>query len=147
MSAERSSAQGLPPRLVSAAVRCHTYLEEVLERQTALRFACLSLVDGRVVSHTTRDNGAIGARVAAMTSSTLALAEAFAQESMRGRCDHATFSTDEGAVVVVRVPATERIFTLSVGVDRSETLALALRIALDAAETLASRIDESATTS
>lgn len=141
-----SGAQGLPPRLVSAAVRCHTYLEQLLERETALRFACLSLVDGRVVSHTTRDTGtgAIGARVAAMTSSTLALAEAFAQESLGGRCDHATFSSDGGAVVVVRVPASERIFTLSVGMDRSETLAMALRIALDAATALASRIDDAA---
>ena len=141
--AAATAVQGLPPRLVAIAVRCHTFLEEVLAREPSLRFACLSLVDGRVVSHSMRAPGerAAGARVAAMTSSTLALAEAFAQESLGGRCDYATFASDRGNVVVVRVPAKEGIFTLSVGMDQGETLAMALRVALDTARALAERVD------
>ena len=112
-------------------------LEALLGRSPALRFACVGTADGRLFAQATRDGRTGGERIAAMTSSMLALGESFAKDALRGRCEYSVVSTHVGSIVVVRVPHRGRSYMLSVGSDGSEVLASTLRAALDASERIA----------
>lgn len=111
-------------------------LELLLKRSSALRFACLGTADGRLLASVNADAQSNGERIAAMTSSLLALSESFAKDALRGHCNYSVVATDHGSIVVVRVPHVGRGYMLSVGADGSELMALTLRAALDTAERL-----------
>jgi predicted regulator of Ras-like GTPase activity (Roadblock/LC7/MglB family) len=112
-------------------------LERLLQHATALRFACLGTADGRLLASVDADARSTGERIAAMTSSLLALSESFAKDALRSHCNYSVVATEHGSIVVVRVPHVGRGYMLSVGSDGSELMALTLRAALDAAERLA----------
>ena len=112
-------------------------LDALLQRAPALRFACVGTADGRLLAHASRDGAAGGERIAAMTSSMLALAESFARDALQGRCNYSVVSTPAGSIVVVRVPHRARAYMFSAGSDGSEVLASTLRAALDAAGKIA----------
>ena len=120
----------------------NTCLDGLLKKSTALRFACLGTVDGRSFSFAARGDSQSAQRLSAMTCSLLALAETLSKEALRGRCTHATISTEFGAIVVVRVPSRSRTFALSIGADAADVLATTLRYALDTADTVAALIDQ-----
>ncbi len=120
---------------------CQRRLQSLLAKSTSLKFACLCTVDGRPWAFQRRDEGADAPRLSAVTSSMLALCETFAREAQRGRCMYNVMSADNGVVVTVRVPCRSARFALSVGADASETVAMALRFALDAASDLAGVLD------
>ena len=111
-------------------------LEALLERSRALRFACVGTADGRLFAQAAREPGFGGERIAAMTSSMLALGESFAKDALHARCDYSVISTGAGAIVVVRIAHHTKGYMLSVGSDRTEVLASTLRSALDAADRL-----------
>lgn len=115
----------------------HRDLEELLNRSGALRFACVGTADGRLFAHAARDPEFIGERIAAMTSSMLALGESFAKDALQARCDYSVISTAAGAIIVVRIQHPKHGYMLSVGSDRSEVLASTLRAALDSSERIA----------
>lgn len=117
--------------------RCSARLDELLAQSSALIFACIGTADGRLVAARRGD----GARTAAMTSSLLALSESFAKEALRSPCMYSTIVTRHGCIVTVRIPSDRRSHVLSVGADATETLAMVLRHALDAAAQLAEIID------
>ncbi|MBK8069577.1 MAG: hypothetical protein IPK27_18725 [Rhodanobacteraceae bacterium] len=121
--------------------RCQRQLQVLLGKSDALRFACLCTVDGRPWAFQRKDQGADAPRLSAITSSMLALCETFARESQRGRCLYNVMSAEHGVIVTVRVPCRSARFALSVGADSGETVALALRYALDAASDLAGVLD------
>lgn len=120
---------------------CQAQLAALLTQVPSLTFACLSLVDGRPFAHAGANQALIAPRIAAMTSSLLALSESFAKEALRSRCTYSTLSTEHGTIVIVRVPERSRTFTLSVGADSTESMAMALRMTLDTAARLALILD------
>jgi uncharacterized protein len=112
-----------------------THIEALVRRAGGLRFACVSTADGRLFAYsgegTPRE---AGVRIAAMTSSMLALGETFAKEAFRGRCDYTVVSTTMGSIIVIRIPTQRSSYILSVSSDGSEVLASTLRVALDTAD-------------
>ncbi len=120
---------------------CEAQLQALAQRTASVTFACLGTVDGRLWASVIPSGTSEPQGLAAMTSSLLGLCESFAREAMRSRCLYNILSTDHGVVVTVRVPCQSRRFVLSVGTDSAETVAMALRQALDTAQTLAERLD------
>lgn len=143
------SPSGPEPELDTAATSsahtltqsCMTELESLLQKSPAIRFACLSLTDGRPFAFVGAADAKLAPRVAALTASFLGLSESFAKESQNGRCAYTTISTDNGTLIVVKVVASARGMALSISSDRSENLAMVLRRTLDTAELIARRID------
>jgi predicted regulator of Ras-like GTPase activity (Roadblock/LC7/MglB family) len=109
-------------------------LESLLRRAPALKFACVGSADGRLLASVGSGNGN---RLAAMTSSMLALGESCARDALGSRCDYAVVSTSAGAIVIVRLPHQGTGYMLSIGSDGSEVLASTLRAALDTAARIA----------
>lgn len=120
---------------------CIAELHALMQKSPAVRFACLSLADGRPFAFVGVASGKQAPRIAAITASFLALSESFAREGDNGRCTHTTISSDGGTIIVMKVPARTRGMALSISADRSENLAMVLRRTLDTAEFLARRID------
>lgn len=120
---------------------CELRLSALLGRSENLRFACLGTVDGRLWAFARRQEADAGPRLAAITSSLLALCETFAREALRSRCLYNVMSAEHGVVVTVRVPCRSARFALSLAAGESETVAMALRFALDAASDLAGVLD------
>lgn len=108
----------------------------LLAQHEGLRFACVCAVDGRVVAFV-GDDGLSPQRLAAITSSSLGLAESFAREALRSRSSYGVVVAEHGAVVTVRVPSSSARYAVSLGADGGETLALLLRRALDTSTALA----------
>ena len=121
--------------------QCDASLRSLLGKSAAIRFACLGTVDGRSFSFAADDGSRSAQRLSAMTCSLLALAESFSKEALRGRCTHATISTEFGTIVVVRVPSRTKTFALSIGADATDVMASTLRYALDTAQALGALID------
>ena len=138
-----STGKGVPGigagRVDSIAV--DAMLGRLLASSSAFRFAGLSTLDGRPVATAGQIGDASAARIAAMTSSLLALGETFAREVASGRCACTTVAAAEGVTVVVRVPTRVPTFALCASSDSSDSLAVVLRRTLDAAERLARLLD------
>jgi len=120
---------------------CLTELQALIQKSGAVRFACLSLTDGRPFVFAGAAEAKLAPRIAALTASFLGLSESFAKESQNGRCTYTTVATDNGTLLVVKVAARARGMVLSISADRSENLAMVLRRTLDTAEFVAQRID------
>lgn len=115
----------------------------LLEATPGLLSSVMSTVDGRAFAHACRQGQAMeAARIAAISSSLLALSESFSVEALQGRSRYTNVVTDHGMIVIVRVPTPSRTHVLSVLADDSESFAMALRFSLDLAERLASALDE-----
>lgn len=134
----------LPQDYAAAATRikCQAVLATLAQRKPALIFASLSTVDGRSYASAHGRGEFSPQRIAAITSSLLALSESFAKEAAQGRCSYAAVSTDHGSIVIVRVPSKKRQHALSICADLSDNMAMSLRTTLDAAETLAQILDQ-----
>lgn len=128
---------------MSIADGCTRLLEARLAEQERIGSAVLCTVDGRAFAHALRNAGGLQpARMAAIASSLLALSESFARESIQGRAQYASIATDNGSIVIVRIPSRTRMHALCVSADADETFAMALRFALDSASQLAALIDQ-----
>ena len=114
---------------------CTRELDRLLQVAPEIIFANLSLLDGRTYAMSSLDQ-VDPQRVAALSSSLFALCESFAREVRGGRCSHVAVSMERGFLVTVRVPTEPGRYTLSLFVDNSANLAMALRWALDAAKKL-----------
>lgn len=123
---------------------CRLRLQALLQRSQAVRFACLGTVDGRSWAFESHTEAADAARMSAFTSSLLALCEAFARDAIRSRCRYNVIAAEHGVIVTVRVPCSSERFALSVATGSDETVAMALRHALDAADDIASVLDSQA---
>lgn len=138
--ATNTRASELAPPLTSRAAivaACTESLSDLTLRLPAVRFCCLSTVDGHLISKAGMQDEHACQRTAAIASSFLALSETFAKEGAVGRCTHTTISAEHGTIVAVRVPSRTRSYVLSVGADLSDNLASVLRLTLDAAEKVA----------
>lgn len=125
-------------RELSGTIRTH--FELLLQRNPALKFVCLCTADGVLVEHESINQSMQADRIAAMTSSALALSESFSKEALLAGCNYSVIYSDAGSIVMVRVPAKNGAYTLSVGSDSSAVLAATLRTALDTAQRISTAI-------
>ena len=131
-----------PPYATTLRDECQTLLDGTVLRLPYLRMASVSTADGRpfalAVSHSAPDSN----RIAAMSSSLLALSESFSREVLRSPCRYSLISTEHGVVATVRVPSAKRMHALAIATDDSEMLAMVLRNALDVADRIAEILDQ-----
>jgi predicted regulator of Ras-like GTPase activity (Roadblock/LC7/MglB family) len=131
-----------PEHAGPAKQRCTEMLDGMLAAEPNLEFLCLGLVDGRVWAFSGNRSDIDAARVSALTTSTLALNEAYAKEVLLGRCKYSVMSLDRGTIIAVRVPCRSQLFALSSGFGSGENVAMSLRTTLDAADKLGRLLDE-----
>lgn len=112
-----------------AAVRAE--FERVQRRASGVSMLLLSTADGRAVADWTHAQ-VDPRRVAAMTNSFLTLGETLAREAGMSAADHATVSTSDGSLVVIRIHGS-RPYTLAVLGERQATLAVLLFAARECA--------------
>lgn len=134
--ATQTSANDAAPKDAARAV-CLERIDAMLRSSASLTFASVSTVDGRSFAHRAVVDGITGPRIAALTSSLLALSESLATEGQFGKCDYSLTSADGGSIVLVRIPASKPIFALSVGVDNTDNVGTALHYSLSLARELA----------
>ncbi len=121
---------------------CSAVLERRLQSSPGVLHAVLATADGRALAHALRSNvDAVPARISAIASSLLALGESFTRETLKSPASYTSIASEQGSIVIVRVPSSTGAYTLCLSADRSETFAMALRFALDAASELAAVID------
>ncbi len=101
-------ALGVPDR-----VRCARALETLFERCDGVHVAMLALRDGRPFVEKTRRTMDSG-RMAAMTSSLVALGQSVLKELNAGALDHILIEGGEGKLVVSTVPGTGGLLLLAV---------------------------------
>lgn len=123
------------------AGRCLAQLDALRARSEAFTFASLALVDGRVMCCSAANEGLQAARIAALSSSLLALAESFSREASLGGTRYTTVSSQDGNIVLVWVPSQARRHVLAVASDPGQNLAICLRWTLDTAARLAAILD------
>lgn len=125
-----------------ARMECQAVLAALVEKEPAIRFASVALVDGRSFAHA---NGASHAadpqRSAALMSSLLGLVESFSREALGSKALYNSTATEHGSIVMVRVPTRAKMHTLCICADASDNLAMTIRTALDTAAQLALLID------
>jgi len=113
-------------------------LATILDRTPSIRFACLATSDGRLVARAGDTGNAGNAQgIAAMSSSLLALSEAYSREMLGTECHYSATVTSEGTIVTVRIPRSQGRLALSVAADATDVMGTVLRRALDASEELA----------
>lgn len=123
-------------------VQCQEALEKVLQKAPATVFVSLTSLDGRSLAFASANEQVKGQRVAAISSSIMSLSEAFGREILNGQCTYNAISTNFGSIVTIRVPSKSQQYALSVCADRSENMAMTLRITMDTAEGMAEIIDQ-----
>ena len=116
-------------------------LQRLLITVPSCRFVSLSTLDGRSAAVAGALTAAGAPRIAAMTSSFLALSETLAWETTSGRSSYVTLASSDGLIVIARVPTRLPAYALSACADDDGVLALLLRRTLDTVTALAERLD------
>lgn len=96
-------------------------LEQFVEANSDIRGAVISTVDGFEVA-SQLDGSLSAAKLAAMTSSLLALSGAIARESLLGSSRDMVIDADKGRLLLMEVPTTEKRLLLAVLCDNQVTL-------------------------
>lgn len=127
--------------LAGLSLRAVADCQDIIDRHCAAsphtRFVCLSSVDGRLLGIAGNGDRTLGQRVSAMSSSLLGLAESMSRETVRDTARYNLVASGQGSIVLVRVPSASSKFVLALCADSVETVALALRNALDIADAAA----------
>jgi predicted regulator of Ras-like GTPase activity (Roadblock/LC7/MglB family) len=141
---------GNPSRTAAAALArdaaraaCLVKLHGLVADTTTVLFASLSTVDGRTFAHASSNSQVEGPRIAAMSSSLLALSNSLAKEAMVGLCQYSAIAAEGGSIVLVRLPSPYQAFTLSVAGGSTESIGMILRNTLDLAQLLGEILDPS----
>ena len=134
MAKESSSPRPSDP---GGYLGCQARLQALAQETPSLTAACLSTLDGKVRAYVAASGEPAGARMAALSSSFLALADAFAKDVLKGSTRYAVVVTEFGTICSARVPIGKNSLALSIATDTTETVALSLRLTLDTADLLA----------
>ncbi len=131
-----------PTPAAPAAEPCREVLTGLVSSAPSVLGAVVATVDGRAFAHASHvDHEFDPARVAAISSSLLALSESFSREALQCQAQHTSIATSRGTLVVVRVPSRTRAHALCLWADSSENFAMTLRFALDTATRIAEMLD------
>lgn len=134
-SLEPQTARDRLPRAI-----CEGALTKLCMGNTSIGFALISTRDAHVVSHraqTCMDSR----RLAAMTSSILAICESLSNEFDGGSCLSVSLTMSEYTCVIARIPAEQHSIALAIGVRGEVLLARARRLTLDTADRIAASLD------
>ena len=122
-----------------AEARCREQLQSILDQHPGILGAVIAWVDGRTFTHAFRSGHEVeAARVAAVSSSLLALSESFSGETLGDKARYSSIVTDRGCIITARVPAGVPVHVLCLWVDGTENHAMALHYALETVQKLAS---------
>lgn len=132
-----SKGETVSKTVAAVQKKCQEILEAAMSSNSSVVFAALSTVDGNSFAHASNRQEVVASRIAAMSSSLLALSESLSKESLDGMCSYNAISTNYGSIVTVRVPTPRRLHALSLCTDTSENMAMAMRLSFDTAEKLA----------
>jgi uncharacterized protein len=125
----------------SASAVCQRHIDRLVEAHAQIDGALVSTVDGFEMA--SRVNGEVSAaRLAAMTSSFLALAEAISEESAVGTCRDLVIDAKSGRVLLMEISRGTQKFVLTVLCDNSETLGQVLWAARSCRELIARELGE-----
>lgn len=100
---------------------CQPHLDALVEGNKEIFGALVSTVDGFEVAAHVRQSTSVK-KLAAMTSSLLALAEAMSHEGEVGNCVDLVIEASEGMVLMMDVPNEQRKLLLTVLCKKSATL-------------------------
>lgn len=145
MNAETSISSVTQPdsRDDSVAVNhCTQVLRARLERNAGVLGAVMATLDGRAFAHAFQGHVEMQApRIAAVSSSLLALSESFSKEALGSAARYNSTVTDRGNIITVRASGQSKQYILCIWTEDSENFAMALRFSLDTASELASVVD------
>lgn len=140
-SANETTPPDMSPDMITR-MACQDMLASLVGQAQATIFASLATVDGRSYAHAGSGSRQTSAqRTAAITSSLMGLIESFSQEALGCGALYNSIATEQGSIVIVRVPSRARQHTLCVCCDTTANLAMTIRAALDTAHKLAERLD------
>ncbi|MBT2116903.1 hypothetical protein KK141_05110 [Dyella sp. LX-66] len=124
---------------------CDSVLTRLCAANSDVGFALISTRDALVVSH--RAHAQIDpSRLAAMTSSIIAICESLSQEFDGGHCQSVCLSMSGYTCVIAHIPANQHSLALAIGVRGEVLLARARRLTLDVAERVATSLNALAAT-
>lgn len=130
----QSTMQEVPTQVLA---QCQDILRRHCATSPHTQFVCLGSIDGHLLCMVGASERDDGERVAALSSSLYGLSETMSRETVRDPARYNLVATDRGSLVLVRVPSPSSRFVLSLCADQVETMALALRNALDVADATA----------
>lgn len=119
---------------------CESSLTQLCANHPEVSLALITTTDAHVVSH--RSHASLdAARIAAMTSSIIAICESLSSELDGGGCQSASISMGEYTYVIAHIPTPQQSLALAIGVTHEFLLARARRLTLDLAERIARSLD------
>ena len=119
---------------------CESVLTKVCAGNSDIGFAIISSRDARVISH--RAHAQIDpSRLAAMTSSIIAICESLSQEFDGGSCQSVCLTMSGYTCVIAHIPAGKHSLALAIGVRGEVLLARARRLTLDVAGRIATSLN------
>jgi hypothetical protein len=140
MNDDVAASEARMPHEPSPRAICEYALAKLCAGNTGIAFALITTRDARVVSY--RAHASIDAgRLAAMTSSILAVCESLSNEFDGGGCHSVALSMREYTCVIARIPAAQHSISLAIGVRGDVLLAHARRMTLDLADRIAASLD------
>jgi predicted regulator of Ras-like GTPase activity (Roadblock/LC7/MglB family) len=133
-----SGAQTSRDRLPRAI--CENSLTHLCANHPEVSLALIATTDAHVVSHRSHA-GLDAARIAAMTSSIIAICESLSNELDGGGCQSASISMGEYTFVIAHIPTPQQSLALAIGVTHDILLARARRLTLDFSARIARSLD------
>ena len=107
--------------LASEEAICRKHIEAMVEASFEINGAVVSTTDGfEVAAHL--DNNQSAAKLSAMTSSLIALAQAISGESHIGTCNDILIEASTGRLLLMEIPRADRPLLLAVLCDRDSTM-------------------------
>jgi predicted regulator of Ras-like GTPase activity (Roadblock/LC7/MglB family) len=125
---------------MSANTRCQAHLDALRREHREITGTLLSTMDGFEVAASV-DAGISPHKMAAMTSSLLALAEAVSRESSVGQCRDLVIESSAGLVLMMDVPSTTQQSVLTVLCADAAVLGRIRWAARNAREAIAQALD------
>jgi uncharacterized protein len=123
------------------AAICQASIDALVEQHADIAGALVSTVDGFAVASQVRPPVS-GERLAAMTSSLVALAEAISHEGRTGECRDVVIDASAGRVLLMDVPQPGHTLLLTVLCDASATLGQVLWAARHCRRDMSDRLSE-----
>ena len=126
---------------VHAAIQsdCREEMEALVRDNKGVESAAVISGDGFEVASVLRA-GVSGEKLAAMASSLLALSEAVVNELRMSSCRNVIIESEQGVLVTMRIPATNRELLMSVLCNNASSLGAVLFAARACAQSLSLRI-------
>jgi predicted regulator of Ras-like GTPase activity (Roadblock/LC7/MglB family) len=140
MTSPLSQSQAMPLTEVERAL-CERGLSELIHTTSGIERAWIASPDGFEIASATRGKRFNAARLAAMSSSMLAVGSALAGELRLGGCRNVIVEAEQGQLVLFTIPCSRAQLVLSALAPNSSTLGLVLVATRACAKDIARQLD------